>query len=64
MKIRRDGVEWGSVERCGVGISNVGLVVFFFKQKTAYEIKECDWSSDVCSSDLPRSATTDPSAPE
>src|ERR1051326_9322188 len=24
----------------------------FFKQKTAYEIKECDWSSDVCSSDL------------
>ena len=29
-----------------------GGVVFFFKQKTAYEIKECDWSSDVCSSDL------------
>ena len=27
---------------------------FFFKQKTAYEIKECDWSSDVCSSDLER----------
>ena len=27
--------------------------IFFFKQKTAYEIKECDWSSDVCSSDLP-----------
>ena len=26
--------------------------IFFFKQKTAYEIKECDWSSDVCSSDL------------
>ena len=26
---------------------------FFFKQKTAYEVKECDWSSDVCSSDLP-----------
>ena len=25
---------------------------FIFKQKTAYEIKECDWSSDVCSSDL------------
>src|ERR1051326_5197864 len=25
---------------------------FFFKQKTAYEIKECDWSSAVCSSDL------------
>ena len=28
------------------------LCFFFFKQKTAYEIKECDWSSDVCSSDL------------
>src|SRR5881275_211016 len=25
---------------------------FFFKQKTAYEIVPCDWSSDVCSSDL------------
>eukprot|EP01046_Picozoa_sp_COSAG06_P117575 COSAG06_NODE_64656_length_259_cov_0.581250_1_plen_40_part_10 len=24
---------------------------YFFKQKTAYEISECDWSSDVCSSD-------------
>eukprot|EP01047_Picozoa_sp_COSAG01_P140206 COSAG01_NODE_71091_length_257_cov_0.531646_1_plen_55_part_10 len=23
----------------------------FFKQKTAYGISECDWSSDVCSSD-------------
>ena len=26
--------------------------VFFCKQKTAYEIVDCDWSSDVCSSDL------------
>src|ERR1044072_114124 len=26
--------------------------LFFFKQKTAYEIYQCDWSSDVCSSDL------------
>src|SRR3546814_4712052 len=25
---------------------------FFFKQKTAYEIRISDWSSDVCSSDL------------
>src|SRR6056300_537521 len=24
---------------------------FFLKKKTAYEISECDWSSDVCSSD-------------
>src|SRR3546814_4376391 len=26
---------------------------FFFKQKTAYEMRIGDWSSDVCSSDLP-----------
>src|SRR3546814_8093259 len=26
--------------------------VFFFKQKTAYELRSSDWSSDVCSSDL------------
>src|SRR3546814_341035 len=30
----------------------VGLF-FFFKQKTAYEMRISDWSSDVCSSDLP-----------
>ena len=30
-----------------------GDFFFFFKQKTAYEIYQCDWSSDVCSSDLP-----------
>src|SRR3546814_9392381 len=29
------------------------LVFFFFKQKTAYEMRISDWSSDVCSSDLP-----------
>src|SRR3546814_9829873 len=28
------------------------LCVFFFKQKTAYEMRISDWSSDVCSSDL------------
>src|SRR3546814_2512554 len=27
---------------------------FFFKQKTAYEMRISDWSSDVCSSDLHR----------
>ena len=32
---------------------------FFFKQKTAYEIYQCDWSSDVCSSDLVASKTSD-----
>src|SRR3546814_667790 len=29
-----------------------GVVVFFVKQKTAYEMRISDWSSDVCSSDL------------
>src|SRR3546814_1414539 len=29
------------------------IVFFFFKQKTAYEMRISDWSSDVCSSDLP-----------
>src|SRR3546814_13592760 len=28
------------------------FVVFFFKQKTAYEMRISDWSSDLCSSDL------------
>ena len=38
-----------------VGVDYVVLLsvlFFFFKQKTAYEIVDCDWSSDVCSSDL------------
>src|SRR3546814_1500524 len=30
--------------------------IFFFKQKTAYEMRISDWSSDVCSSDLGRGA--------
>src|SRR3546814_5787751 len=30
----------------------VGVFFFFFKQKTAYELRISDWSSDVCSSDL------------
>src|SRR3546814_10605436 len=29
------------------------LIFFFFKQKTAYEMRISEWSSDVCSSDLP-----------
>src|SRR3546814_4474255 len=28
------------------------MLLFFFKQKTAYEMRSSDWSSDVCSSDL------------
>src|SRR3546814_3131334 len=31
---------------------DVDIVFFFFKQKTAYEMRISDWSSDVCSSDL------------
>src|SRR3546814_2709036 len=39
---------------------------FFFKQKTAYEMRISDWSSDVCSSDLPATepAATPAPAPE
>src|SRR3546814_14335083 len=32
------------------------LLFFFFKQKTAYEMRISDWSSDVCSSDLRQAA--------
>src|SRR3546814_4939317 len=31
---------------------NIVFCFFFFKQKTAYEMRISDWSSDVCSSDL------------
>src|SRR3546814_5784117 len=34
--------------------SDVCSYVFFFKPKTAYEVRISDWSSDVCSSDLGR----------
>src|SRR3546814_3088893 len=34
------------------------FVFFFFKQKTAYEMRISDWSSDVCSSDLKARALT------
>src|SRR3546814_8558006 len=48
------------VYRCStyVKMGGVSLIVlcdlffFFFKQKTAYEMRISDWSSDVCSSDL------------
>src|SRR3546814_1382143 len=36
----------------------IGLLFFFFKQKTAYEMRISDWSSDVCSSDLGPSEIT------
>src|SRR3546814_2584753 len=41
----RDEVSWEVVVRWRCR-------VFFFKQKTAYEMRISDWSSDVCSSDL------------
>src|SRR3546814_9858683 len=37
------------------------IVLFFFKQKTAYEMRISDWSSDVCSSDLPAAMIWSPS---
>src|SRR3546814_1892819 len=33
-------------------ITSLFIMFFFFKQKTAYEMRISDWSSDVCSSDL------------
>src|SRR3546814_3070172 len=39
------------------------LDFFFFKQKTAYEMRISDWSSDVCSSDLGTDAALDPADP-
>src|SRR3546814_4553102 len=33
-------------------VDDVRLLFVFFKQKTAYEMRISDWSSDVCSSDL------------
>src|SRR3546814_3092820 len=35
------------------------VTIFFFKQKTAYELRISDWSSDVCSSDLHAPAIVD-----
>src|SRR3546814_1274644 len=34
-------------------VMGVQVNIFLFKQKTAYEMRISDWSSDVCSSDLP-----------
>src|SRR3546814_20838016 len=36
------------------------MIVFFFKQKTTYEMRISDWSSDVCSSDLLDVEVVDP----
>src|SRR3546814_2611155 len=37
---------------CGSWFEMLYYCFFFFKQKTAYEMRISDWSSDVCSSDL------------
>src|SRR3546814_2526629 len=41
----------------------VFVYVFFFQQKTAYEMLISDWSSDVCSSDLGSRTANMPSGP-
>src|SRR3546814_3121744 len=58
-----------SLGLCGVSLSKVGYVtclnlLFFFKQKTAYEMRISDWSSDVCSSDLASSVSAAGGAPD
>src|SRR3546814_5862128 len=45
------------------GVFAVCGVVFYFKQKTAYEMRISDWSSDVCSSDLAAFRTMSAAAP-
>src|SRR3546814_2493765 len=66
MSFYSQDTEW---RRSGVGCQGllmfIFFCIFFFKQKTAYEMRISDWSSDVCSSDLgarvsPRRARTPP----
>src|SRR3546814_5195977 len=40
-------------------VLDILLCFFFFKQKTAYEMRISDWSSDVCSSDLGKTFAED-----
>src|SRR3546814_5147238 len=46
--------------RCTLERCCLYLFFFFFKQKTAYEMRISDWSSDVCSSDLPAGRRKEP----
>src|SRR3546814_3406710 len=60
---------WRSVVVCqrasAVECDEGCFLFFFFKQKTAYEMRISDWSSDVCSSDLMAEvATLAPKQPE
>ena len=51
--LKEDRVVTESIwNKCVVVCFFFCFFVFFFKQKTAYEIGTGDWSSDVCSSDL------------
>src|SRR3546814_2127266 len=47
------------LRRATACLSVVVCLFFFFKQKTAYEMRISDWSSDVCSSDLPGASMSD-----
>src|SRR3546814_4057946 len=42
-----------SLYDCVFMVGYLSCACFFVKQKTAYEMRISDWSSDVCSSDLP-----------
>src|SRR3546814_15364381 len=44
------------VGMCFILVLLLVMLFFFFKQKTAYEFRSSDWSSDVCSSDLTATA--------
>src|SRR3546814_3823009 len=46
-----------------VSLVFICLSLFSFKQKTAYEVRIGDWSSDVCSSELRRASVPDPTRP-
>src|SRR3546814_19660110 len=48
---------------CGL-VWNFLVAFFFFKQKTAYEMRISDWSSDVCSSDLNGGVKTQTQGPK
>src|SRR3546814_4028384 len=50
--IRSIGVLLYFARSCVAVIYSCFMFFFFFKQKTAYEMRISDWSSDVCSSDL------------
>src|SRR3546814_6503981 len=56
MNGRRCGVASSVILNESWSISGLCGMVFCFKQKTAYEMRMSDWSSDVCSSDLNRSS--------